>query len=82
MCCLRHVCVCLLYTNCRTYQALNVLLDVDTPWTLVVHDPSGLSELSDMSKVEVGEYQEPVEEGQATEAAAEVAALSVQDNDQ
>lgn len=63
-------------------QALNLLLDVDTPWTLVVQDPSGLSEFSDMSKVEVGEYEHPVE-GQATteanEAAAQVAALDVQD---
>lgn len=32
---------------------LNKLLDVDEPWTWVVHDPSGLSTFSDMSKVEV-----------------------------
>eukprot|EP00197_Chlamydomonas_leiostraca_P002244 CAMPEP_0202858614 /NCGR_PEP_ID=MMETSP1391-20130828/1068_1 /ASSEMBLY_ACC=CAM_ASM_000867 /TAXON_ID=1034604 /ORGANISM="Chlamydomonas leiostraca, Strain SAG 11-49" /LENGTH=208 /DNA_ID=CAMNT_0049537547 /DNA_START=138 /DNA_END=764 /DNA_ORIENTATION=+ len=32
---------------------LNTLLDVDEPWTWVVHDPSGLSEFGDMSKVEV-----------------------------
>lgn len=28
----------------ETVEALNVLLDVEKPWTWVVHDPSGLSE--------------------------------------
>lgn len=47
-----------------------MLLDVDTPWTLVVQDPSGLSEFSDMTKVEVGEYDEPKEESGAADAEA------------
>lgn len=34
-------------------EQLNVLLDVDHPWTWILHDPSGLSEFSDMSNVEV-----------------------------
>ena len=27
-----------------TVEQLNVLLDVEKPWTWVVHDPSGMSE--------------------------------------
>lgn len=66
-------------------QALNVLLDVDTPWTLVVQDPSGLSEFSDMSKVEVGEYEEPAAPDAgaadgAAEATEQVANLTLQDD--
>ncbi|KAI9106299.1 hypothetical protein DFS34DRAFT_645092 [Phlyctochytrium arcticum] len=34
---------------------LNALLDVPAPWTCVVQDPSGISEFSDMSGVEIGE---------------------------
>jgi hypothetical protein len=34
-------------------DSLNQLLDVDEPWTWVLHDPSGLSEFSDMTNVEV-----------------------------
>lgn len=36
-----------------TVIELNKLLDVDRPWTWIVHDPSGLSDFTDMSKVEV-----------------------------
>lgn len=32
-------------------EQLNKLLDVDEPWTWVVHDPSGLSQFSDMEGV-------------------------------
>ncbi len=34
---------------------LNKLLDVDEPWTWIVHDPSGLSEFSDMEPITVEE---------------------------
>ena len=34
-----------------TRQALNVLLDVESPWTWVMEDPSGLSELKPDDKV-------------------------------
>jgi hypothetical protein len=37
----------------ETVEELNRLLDVDTPWTCIVHDPSGLSEFGDMDQVEV-----------------------------
>ncbi|KAJ9524652.1 hypothetical protein V8C86DRAFT_2528284 [Haematococcus lacustris] len=39
-------------------EDLNRLLDVDTPWTWVVVDPSGLSQFSDMSEVKVEEAVE------------------------
>ncbi len=34
-------------------EQLNKLLDVDEPWTWVCHDPSGLSDFSDMTDVQV-----------------------------
>lgn len=56
-----------------------MLLDVDTPWTLVVQDPSGLSEFSDMSKVELGEYTEPDSAADGAAAQEQLANLSLQD---
>ncbi|GFR43978.1 hypothetical protein Agub_g5122 [Astrephomene gubernaculifera] len=39
----------------ETVEALNVLLDVEKPWTWVVHDPSGTSELKPAEGVLVDE---------------------------
>ncbi len=38
-----------------TVEQLNVLLDVEQPWTWVVHDPSGTSELRPADGVLVDE---------------------------
>lgn len=35
----------------ETVEALNVLLDVEKPWTWIVHDPSGMSEFKPMRDV-------------------------------
>eukprot|EP00199_Chlamydomonas_sp_CCMP681_P005371 CAMPEP_0119108350 /NCGR_PEP_ID=MMETSP1180-20130426/13904_1 /TAXON_ID=3052 ORGANISM="Chlamydomonas cf sp, Strain CCMP681" /NCGR_SAMPLE_ID=MMETSP1180 /ASSEMBLY_ACC=CAM_ASM_000741 /LENGTH=241 /DNA_ID=CAMNT_0007093953 /DNA_START=102 /DNA_END=827 /DNA_ORIENTATION=- len=41
-------------------EDLGRLLDVDTPWTWVLHDPSGQSEFSDMKDVEVEWPEGPI----------------------
>jgi hypothetical protein len=53
-------------------EQLNQLLDVDAPWTWIVHDPSGQSDFSDMADVVV-EKQGTVKQDEA-DAAADAAA--------
>jgi C4-type Zn-finger protein len=50
-----------------TVIALNAFLDVPKPWTWIVHDPSGISEMKPLEGVVV---EHPAAEGAAPEAAA------------
>ncbi|KAA8493938.1 Zinc finger protein ZPR1 [Porphyridium purpureum] len=54
----RHMQPTLLGTIRQTVEALEKLLDMDTPWTFVVHDPSGLSEFKPFDGVMIGELEE------------------------
>lgn len=39
----------------ETVEQLNILLDVEKPWTWIVHDPSGISEFKPADGVLVDE---------------------------
>jgi hypothetical protein len=59
----------------ETVEELNKLLDVEKPWTWIVHDPSGMSEFKpdDGVQVEVGVAREEAAEEAAEEAVEEAA---------